>query len=196
MFNVSRTSGVLDKDFYRKCYLCEEHLSSFEIDHFFPKSKFPGLIKSYNNHFLVCSSCNKIKGAAYNVSASTLLLNCCKDDVETIVQLSYNQINHRIDITSTIHSIKSINQVELLQKIYNGLCSTNQRHPFLRKDILDCLVNLHKEIGRYLTKPVLRKQILASIADKITLSDKRESQFISFKKDLLKKHYPAIFAII
>src|SRR5437016_10978434 len=55
------------KDFCRRCAYCllGERLAAgeenFELDHFRPKSRFPGLTNDFYNLYYACHPCNRIK---------------------------------------------------------------------------------------------------------------------------------------
>ena len=52
--------GVLKDRFAGLCAYCEEHTKG-EVEHFRPKSKFPGLVYSWSNWLFACHDCNHTK---------------------------------------------------------------------------------------------------------------------------------------
>ena len=64
----------LESDFNKRCAYCNLHMhsitTSFEIDHFIPRSVFknvrPDLENDYNNLMLSCKKCNSAKGAKFH----------------------------------------------------------------------------------------------------------------------------------
>jgi hypothetical protein len=65
--DYQRYKRFLRKDFLATCAYCErteEYLGgeeAFEVEHFKPKGKFPGLICMYDNLYYVCRKCNAHK---------------------------------------------------------------------------------------------------------------------------------------
>ncbi|MBN1935937.1 MAG: hypothetical protein JW934_14800 [Anaerolineae bacterium] len=59
---------ILDQIFYNKCAFCESkmaHVSRPQIEHYYPKSKFPERMFNWQNWLLSCAQCNEIKGTYF-----------------------------------------------------------------------------------------------------------------------------------
>jgi uncharacterized protein (TIGR02646 family) len=64
-----------------RCMFCEDS-RGVDIDHFWPKSKYPERTFAWENLVLTCSGCNRDKGVAFELApdGSPLLINPTKDD--------------------------------------------------------------------------------------------------------------------
>jgi len=64
---------LLVKDFFNKCYLCEEIDKDGIVEHFqsHRQGEYRDLMFDWNNLMLCCDNCNRIKGARYDN-----ILNC------------------------------------------------------------------------------------------------------------------------
>jgi hypothetical protein len=66
---LARYRFLVRQDFSECCAYCLLHellaggVSNFELDHFRPKSRFPGLADAYFNLYYSCHVCNLYKGA-------------------------------------------------------------------------------------------------------------------------------------
>jgi len=66
--NYRRYKPVLKKEFYGRCIYCRKPTlptddpSSFHVEHYRPKSKFPNLECEYTNLYYSCAACNRNKG--------------------------------------------------------------------------------------------------------------------------------------
>jgi len=70
--NTSEIVERLEDDFKNKCYICEEkNPKDINVEHFIAHEGNQGLKLDWNNLFLSCTHCNKIKSNNYNN-----LLNC------------------------------------------------------------------------------------------------------------------------
>lgn len=76
----------LRKDFFSKCYLCEQNnFGNVNVEHFVPhEGKNEELLTSWENLYYSCSHCNGIKG-----TRDKELLDCCNDEhnVDTSIVL-------------------------------------------------------------------------------------------------------------
>jgi len=106
-------------DFFEICYVCERHVPiDYEIDHFCPQLYFKERENDWGNLYYICQKCNKIKPKDANSTTETQILDCCHDDVESIIQLFYDETTKRIEIpinTNYLHlASKANNTVHLL----------------------------------------------------------------------------------
>jgi len=68
---IYRNEDVKDslfKLYNRKCVYCESRLSGTEIEHYRNKSTYYWLAFSWDNLFPICSTCNRKKGAQFQVN--------------------------------------------------------------------------------------------------------------------------------
>lgn len=114
----------IKKDFLGKCYLCEESTRHTEVDHFHPQKYFPDGVDNWDNLFLCCQKCNKIKPKDTNSTKDKEILNNCKDDVESLIKLKMNSKENKVEITGlqedSSTKLKLENTIKLLERIYNG----------------------------------------------------------------------------
>ncbi len=192
----------IHKDFYHLCYLCEnEAFTSYEIDHFYPQNEFKLKINDWDNLFLICSDCNKIRPKKINVKGKEVLNSCC-DDVENLIQLRfiYNLENEpeSIGIKSSLRNKKVKNTIKLLKKIYILENSLSRRDIFLFyhkinnrvqqfKNKLEIYVKIKKNCRR---KKNLKLEIIDFLRKdtifKKTGRDDNTLGFISFKRQIIK----------
>ena len=217
MINIKRSShpeGEIDyknidvrkkihKDFYHLCYLCEnEAFTSYEIDHFYPQNEFKEKINDWDNLFLICSDCNKIRPKKGINTKGKEVLNPCCDDVENLIQLRFIYSNEnepeRIEIKSLLRNKKIKNTIKLLNRIYNLENSNSKRDIFLFyhkinnrvqqfKNKLKVYVKIKKDCRR---KENLKLEIINFLRKdtifETTGRDDNTLAFISFKRQIIK----------
>ena len=112
----------LKKDFYKKCYLCEEVTRHFEVDHFYPQVSHKQLINRYSNLFYSCQKCNKLKPKKTNTIQSEEILNCCDIDVQEYIKLSLDIHQCKVNIeqikSSDTLNLKISNTIKLLNSLF------------------------------------------------------------------------------
>ncbi len=188
------------EEFYGLCYICECFPSqNFQIEHFYSQKYYPEKVNEWDNLFHVCPTCNSIKGSEYNSTAKEIF-NCCIDDVEKSVRLSYNKKSHKIEIKTLDDDVKSLNTKELLNRIYNGEENTkSDGYKYIQEIIIEELRKLEEELRKI--KNVKNKNLIAGklkIVRKM-LSRKNmttDSSYVSFKLDLVEKKHPQILKMI
>ncbi|WP_289335567.1 HNH endonuclease [Acinetobacter baumannii] len=139
----------LRKDFFSKCYLCEQtDFGNLNIEHFRPhKGKDSNLKLDWNNLYYACSHCNSIKGSRYED-----LLDCCNDshNVDVAIALEAPSVpSGRVKVTNTIDSNSPLFELanktaNLLDQCYNNKNSGTQAiaHHNLIEKILDAYNDL------------------------------------------------------
>ncbi len=123
ILNAMRYDAVRDKEYLKyvkkigikSCIYCNAQFSitieasngklsgKYELDHFYPKSKFPFLSTSFFNLVLCCSHCNKTK------SDNTALFNLYVTDYNLIERFSFS-----LDKESILHYLLTQNEEELV----------------------------------------------------------------------------------
>lgn len=183
---------IIKKDFFEICYVCERHEPiDYEIDHFVSQ-KIPNKKNDWDNLYYICQKCNKIKPKKTNEDPLNEILDCCKDDVEKIVELFYDDLIGVVQIQMKLSQIslkvKADNTMYFLNKVYNGIDTDSSFYIDLRKQILKLLALFIKDSEDY-KKSLLKRGKLAIIREHVrkdTYSEK--SAFISFKKSWLFKN--------
>lgn len=149
------------KDFYGKCYICEDEVrKDAEVEHLLPVAVYPEHKFDWDNLFLSCSHCNKHKGARLNI------IDCCKVDPERrILQKAVVIVDSKSDednpqkrkfcnITVTPIDPEDIEACATAALIQD--CFTKEGSEFrgralycLTKDLKDSLDTLEIVIGEY-----------------------------------------------
>jgi uncharacterized protein (TIGR02646 family) len=77
----TEVESKLDEVFHTKCAYCE-NIVPRDIEHFYPKSKFPKRMFRWDNFLRACKNCNTDKLAIFPLHAdgSPLLLDPCNDE--------------------------------------------------------------------------------------------------------------------
>lgn len=179
-------ANQVKKDFYYKCYLCEENVAKhLEIDHFFPKKEFPEKEYDWHNLFSGCSKCNKIKSAAFNTSPHNYILNCCTEDVDSSITLRYSAVDGTVFIIATQADAATTSTVELLNRIHNGgLKTTSKSYIYLRESIAQHLADLRKQIDDYYNYPSEENK------NRIAVLVSRKAAYMAIKRTLIRDYNP------
>ncbi|WP_347017030.1 hypothetical protein H2788_03795 [Acinetobacter seifertii] len=134
----------LKKDFFSKCYLCEQtDFGNVNVEHFVPHlNQSEELRIDWGNLYYACSHCNGIKGHRHNE-----LLNCCDQshNVDTSISLEAPTVpNGQIVLKNTLENNSVLFEltnktIELLDKCYNNANSGVQQvsHQYLKEKILE-----------------------------------------------------------
>ena len=201
MFNVTKSEipagdfkytdeaikAQIKEDFFYKCYLCEEKTPRhLEVEHFYPQRYFPKKKHDWNNLICICEKCNKIRPKKINTGEEDAVLNPCKDNVESLIQLQYNVIDYSISVRSGNATTIINNTIGLLNKIHNGTDSLSYSFTDLRKLIAAELTELEEEIynlSMYNLENVFTKRIKKRLS--------RQSAFTAIKKTFISENYPA-----
>jgi len=177
----------IKKDFFHKCYLCEEKTPRhLEVEHFYPQSSFPEKKHDWDNLICICEKCNKIRPKKINTGEEDAVLNPCKDDVEKLIQLRYNCVDYSVSVSSGAATTIINNTIGLLHRIHNGADSLSYSFIDLRKLIAAELTELEEEINNlsiYNLEAVFTKRIQKRLS--------RQSAFTAIKKTFILENYPA-----
>jgi len=184
------------EEFFGLCYLCECFPNqNFHIDHFYSSKHYPEKENQWENPFHSCPTCNSIKSDSFNTNSKNEILNCCVDDMENYIQLSFDKKTYHIDIQIIIKNSKSINTKELLNRIYNGTNTSSDAYKYNRDAIAEELRNLEDIIKDFekIKIPNLKAGKLILIKKMLTRTNMNEkSKYVSFKFDLLAHTFPNI----
>ena len=184
-YNDSSVTESLKKDFYKKCYLCEEVTRHFEVDHFYPQVSYTHLINNYSNLFYCCQKCNKIKPKKINTFSENEILNCCEIDVELYIKLKLNIQECTIEIeqvkSDVFLDIQIQNTIKVLNRIYNGENSKSNSCEDLRDEIKSVITSFRKKIDKY-KKSKLKRAIIEEIKEDLD----NTSSYSTFKRWIIR----------
>lgn len=158
----------LKKDFFSKCYLCEQtDFGNVNAEHFVPHlNQSEELRIDWENLYYACSHCNGIKGHRHNE-----LLNCCDQShsVDTSISLEAPTVpNGQIVLKNTLENNSVLFEltnktIELLDQCYNNVNSGVQQvsHQYLKEKILEehaYLQNLRFQLKNGLNRLLQREK--------------------------------------
>jgi hypothetical protein len=185
--NCPEVRTRLGKDFHEKCYLCERHDVSKEVEHFIPHKEDAVLKFDWNNLFLACRHCNGVK------STKTDILNCTNlgDDV-----LQWLEYRHSVEGLSgsnvSIHALRederTNNTANLLTKIFNSNSDEGKFYaPILRTKLAEELQNVETTIETLLKR---KQDGFETNDDYLALQQHLsiQSPFFAFKYWFLRRH--------
>lgn len=202
-YNDNDIVAQIKYDFQEMCFLCEEvALRHSEVEHFHPvNGGWAEREHDWDNLFLICGKCNKIKSNSYNKKndvgiIENQILNNLIDDVENILQLSLNipqtSINISIYTTDTILLQKALITQEFLNKVYNGIGTTSLSYIDLRKMVVTEMAEFRSLLKEYENdkKPDwYKKQQEAEIAKRLSKRTKTsKSSFVGFKRYIVNNN--------
>ena len=185
-YNTSEVTKALQEIFYGKCYICESKQSiSEEIDHLIPHEGNLDLKFDWNNLFLACAHCNRIKGNTY-----TPILDCTKTDVDDIIsfrKMGYFGTDESLSFDSvddTDTRQETIMTCKLLQRVYYGK-TTKEKFGAkkLRKDVRIELSKFKNYVREYRGATGEDKKDLFSL---ICKELKNNSPFTAFKRWIVR----------
>lgn len=172
----------LRKDFYGKCYICEQkHFPNLNVEHFTPHLDDETLKLEWNNLYYSCSRCNSIKNKYFNN-----MLDCCNTDhlVEEWIKIYYRLPDEDIEVLNscpTDHPLftKAQETVDLISRCYNSSNSGIQE--ISKEDLREKIFEIHNEFL------MLRINLIRNL-DKFIDEDKlKKANEINHQ---LKSHYP------
>ena len=141
----------LRKDFFSKCYLCEQaNFGNVNVEHFVPhEGKSEELKTEWENLYYSCSHCNGIKGKRHKE-----LLDCCNDqhNVDSAILLEAPSTpNGKIAINNSLSQDNPLYEltnktIALLEQCYNNSNKGPQQvsHEYLVDKIMENHANLQR----------------------------------------------------
>lgn len=174
----------LKKDFFSKCYLCEQtDFGNVNVEHFIPHlNQSEELRIDWENLYYACSHCNGIKGHRHDE-----LLNCCDQshNVDTSISLEAPTVpNGQIVLKNTLENNSILFEltnktIELLDQCYNNKNSGVQQvsHQYLKEKILE--EHAHLQNLRFQLKNGLNR-----------LLQREKDELIQRINNMLKPNYP------
>jgi uncharacterized protein (TIGR02646 family) len=180
-YNDELIIEALKKEFYSKCYICEDDMStSINIEHFKPHKGDKDLKFNWNNLYLACSHCNNIKLAKYDN-----ILDCMsdKEDVERTMKYLASTFPKRYVTIEVIDSSEKVRDTaELLTKAYNG--TTPQKRlesEKLRKKIQQEMIRFQRLLNEYYFD-ACDDEDKKEVKQKIKRALSKNSPFAAFKR--------------
>jgi len=184
-YSDESVKDALKKDFFKRCYICEEVTRHFEVEHFYPQKYFSHLENSYENLFYACQKCNKIKPKDINTNSENEILNCCEINPDEYIKLELNTKECKVEITKIKdepeHKNKVRETIKLLNRIYNGENSNSSSCQDLKDDISNKIEEFRKKLDQHSKlklKNATRQAILKDLS--------KESEYISFKRWIIR----------
>lgn len=183
--NLEDVIEQLEKDFKKKCYLCETKATSFEVEHLKSHKGNIELKFDWDNLFLSCRHCNNIKSTSFDN-----ILNCAKEDVETYIKYRMDLFPmSEVEITPLSDDERVFKTVELLDKCFNGEHTPTKKldSKNIRNKLLSELNKFKYEINSYFEAlendeydeiPYIEKQIKRHLNN--------NSEYASFKRCIIK----------
>lgn len=179
----------LSKDFYDKCYLCEDkHLTSINVEHFVSHQGDVDKKFDWENLGWACGHCNNIKLDSYDdilrcTDFTTIITNEIQFDIKPMPKEKTV-----IKATSKNPSNAVTKTIELLCKIYNGhtpikMMEANNLRKKLIKNIRE-FSNFLVEFYAESSEPVDKEEAKKAIHKELQLG----SAFLAFKIWIIKSN--------
>lgn len=187
-YNEKSVEDALKKDFFKKCYICEESTRHFEVDHFYPQKFYGHLINQYENLFYICQKCNKLKPKIINTHSDNEILDCCELDPAEYIKLKLNSKECKVEVeqikNNSILNIKISETIKLLNRIYNGEGSKSSSCEDLKSDVKEKIEDFRKKLDKYKTTK-LKKVALDEIKKELG----RDSSYLTFKRWIIRDNF-------
>ena len=184
-YRSERVISILQKDFYNKCYLCEEkNPTSINVEHFRSCKNNETLKFNWENLFFACAHCNKIKGSQYDH-----IIDCTKDDPEMYIHIRFDSYPmHYVEVLDRICSTENGETKELLDKIYNGAetAISKLEASNLKSKISDEVKEFTEYIENYMNENDVR--LRTAYWKRIKMMLRRESNFAGFKRSIIMEN--------
>ncbi len=181
-YRSERVVSILQKDFYNKCYLCEEkNPTSINVEHFRSCKNNEVLKYNWENLFYACAHCNRIKGSQYDN-----IIDCTQEDPEMYIHIRFDSYpKHYVEVFDRLYSAENSKTKELLDKIYNGAGTTISEFEArnLKSKISDEIEEFTEIVDNYLNEndAKLRRVYWKSIEKMLS----RGSNFSGFKRSIV-----------
>ncbi|NRD19518.1 hypothetical protein HNV08_05625 [Winogradskyella eckloniae] len=127
----AQSTLVIEKKFYdKKKRRVKQILAKLQLDHYYPKSKYPFLCTSFFNLYPTCANCNLAKGSKealfelYTTTNDLDLFNFKIDDKSIIKYLVKCELKHlKVDLESTTgdsNLLKNHNELFQIEAVYGS----------------------------------------------------------------------------
>jgi len=181
-YKKDKVLKILAADCHEKCYICECPLTSTDKEHIISHRNDKSLEVDWNNIFLACPHCNRIKGMKYDD-----ILNPVDCDPEKHIALSFKvtpEIDEHVQVEPLTYDHATLLTKELLDIAYNYNDDSN----YLRK--MEC-----RNIRNKLLKPDIKlfEQYIRDfkadpdlVRDTVCDEIARSSIFAAFKRKIVR----------
>jgi len=181
-YNSEDVLERLVKDFFNKCYLCEEkEISGINVEHLKPHKGDIDKKFQWENLFLVCPHCNNTK-----LGNEDEILDCTNPSHKVYEWIEYNFTSFpktKVEL-KVINNIDIVNNtVTLLDKIYNG-STVNKKFEAdnIKKKIMREIQSFENLIFEYVYNS--KEELVEEIKEKLS----RKSAFSAFKRWIIKNN--------
>ncbi|PKV51893.1 hypothetical protein ATE84_3993 [Aquimarina sp. MAR_2010_214] len=127
----AQSTLVIEKKFYdKKKRRAKQILAKLQLDHYYPKSKYPFLCTSFFNLYPTCANCNLAKGSKealfelYTTTNDLDLFNFKIDDKSILDYLIKFELNHlKVDLesmTGDFTLLKNHNELFQIEAVYES----------------------------------------------------------------------------
>lgn len=181
----------LVKDFHGKCYICEIHVKDVNVEHLIPHKggKYPDREFDWDNLFLSCPHCNKVKSQAKYDDG---IVDCCREDPEQLMAfgLEDDRVVVRVFDASDERAKRTAGLVEEVFHTTNTGSLTYESEVRLN-DLQREMNVLYGQLAAHVARPgdrVVTRTLRGLL--------KRESEFAGFKRSYVRLHradYPDLF---
>lgn len=182
-YRSEKIISILQKDFYNKCYLCEEkNPTTINVEHFRSCKNNDYLKYNWDNLFYACAHCNRIKGSQYDH-----IIDCTKNDPEKRIHIVFESYpEHYVEVIDRSYNAENSETRELLDKIYNGAGTAISEFEArnLKGKISEEIKEFAECIEDYLNEKDIKLRMLYWKRIKKMLS--RESSFAGFKRSIVR----------
>ena len=113
-YRSEKVLSILQRDFFNKCYVCEEkEPTSINVEHFRSYKNYKHLKYEWENLFYACAHCNKIKGSCYDH-----IIDCTREDPEDYITMRFNSYpENYVETLERRNSAENMETRELLDKV-------------------------------------------------------------------------------
>ena len=181
-----RTDEVIQRlnaDFHNKCYICEmKGLQAPEIEHRLPhhNGEDRDRMFDWNNLFLACSHCNKVKNRKKYESG---IIDCCQSDPEQSLLLRVMEDEVIAELKTETEDAEILNTKMLLNDVFNkdvhGMRTLSCKEKY---NELLCEMNAFYRLLEKYDKPDHSEDMEMEMKEILS----RESPFAQFKRDYIR----------
>jgi hypothetical protein len=177
--------SIIKDDCCNKCYICEDKgATSLEVEHRVSQSSNPSRKYDWNNLFLSCRHCNRVKGGQYND-----ILDCTQVDPEDYIALSLETGFYEKVVIAKKGETNGVDEtINLLNKVYNGETTVILKAECenLRNRVLSELQLFQQMIDGYQEEHDMK--LRQAFYRKIIESLKPSSNFAAFKRGIIRNN--------
>ncbi len=176
--------SALEKDFHNKCYICEGRIPAINVEHFKPTKFYPELEFVWENLYLSCERCNKIKG-------TKSILDCTDKSVEIESRIKYECSSFRahdvkIELANGFDDDLTKGTINILEIVYNGNTPIRERGTnLLRKALIDEMI-IFQELFENYEDAKFNEDERKFYENRISNKLSQASPFAAFKRQIIK----------